>query len=105
MLRSKNKKIANFPFLYLLTNSDFFIADLRTRANSRVQVNLSTQEIKNTKFVLPPEKIHQHFNEVTEAIYEKLFILEQQQDSLADLRDSLLPRLISGQLRLPDVEA
>jgi|688.fasta_scaffold291446_1 type I restriction enzyme S subunit len=105
MLRSKNKKIANFPFLYLLTNSDFFIADLRTRANSGVQVNLSTQEIKNTKFVLPPEKIHQHFNEVTEAIYEKLFILEQQQDSLADLRDSLLPRLISGQLRLPDVEA
>jgi type I restriction enzyme S subunit len=105
MLRSKNKKIANFPFLYLLTNSDFFIANLRTRANSGVQVNLSTQEIKNTKFVLPPEKIHQHFNEVTEAIYEKLFILEQQQDSLADLRDSLLPRLISGQLRLPDVEA
>jgi type I restriction enzyme S subunit len=103
MLRSKNKKIANFPFLYLLTNSDFFIADLRTRANSGVQVNLSTQEIKNTKFVLPPEKIHQRFNEVTEAIYEKLFILEQQQDSLANLRDTLLPRLISGQLRLPDV--
>jgi type I restriction enzyme S subunit len=40
---------------------------------------------------------------VTEAIYEKLFILEQQQDSLANLRDTLLPRLISGQLRLPDV--
>jgi type I restriction enzyme S subunit len=52
---------------------------------------------------LPPEKIHQRFNEVTEAIYEKLFILEQQQDSLANLRDTLLPRLISGQLRLPDV--
>jgi type I restriction enzyme S subunit len=103
MLRSKNKEIANFPFLYLLTNSDLFIDDLRTRANSGVQVNLSTQEIKNTKFVLPPKEIHRRFNQVAEAIYEKLFILEQQQDSLADLRDTLLPRLISGQLRVSDV--
>ena len=102
MLRSKDKEIANYPFLYILTNSDSFITDLRSRANSGVQVNLSTQEIKNTKFIMPTKQVHHRFNEIVEAIYEKLFIVEQQQDCLSDIRDTLLPRLISGQLRLPE---
>ena len=105
LLRSKNAEIANFPFLYILTNSDSFIEDLRSRANSGVQVNLSTSEIKETKFILPSKEVHYRFNEIVEAIQEKIFSLEQQQDSLSEIRDTLLPRLISGQLRLPDAEA
>ncbi|HNC04302.1 MAG TPA: restriction endonuclease subunit S, partial [Agitococcus sp.] len=100
MLRSKDASIVNYPFLYILTNSEVFIEDLRRRANSGVQVNLSTSEIKNTKFILPPKNIHQRFNEIVEATFGKLFLLEQQQDSLTEIRDTLLPRLISGQLRI-----
>ena len=100
MLRSSDINVVNYPFLYILTNSDMFIEDLRCRANSGVQVNLSTSEIKSTKFILPPKAIHQRFNEVVEATLEKLFIVEQHQDSLTEIRDTLLPRLISGQLRL-----
>lgn len=75
------------------------------RANSGVQVNLSTNEIKNTKFLLPTKEIHQKFNEIAEAIQEKIFLLELEQDNLSEIRDTLLPRLISGQLRLPGAEA
>jgi type I restriction enzyme S subunit len=35
----------------------------------------------------------------------KIDLLNKQIQTLANLRDTLLPRLISGQLRLPDVEA
>jgi type I restriction enzyme S subunit len=105
MLRSKDVEIANFPFLYILTNCDFFIEDLRNRANSGVQVNLSTTEIKNTKFILPAKKVHQSFDQIVGVIQEKIFSQEQLQDSLSEIRDTLLPRLISGQLRLPEAEA
>ena len=37
----------NYPYLYILTNYSDFIENLRSRANSGVQVNLSTKEIKN----------------------------------------------------------
>ena len=37
-------------------------------------------------------------------LFEKLKNTEQQAQTLATLRDTLLPRLISGQLRLPDIE-
>jgi type I restriction enzyme S subunit len=104
LLRSRDQDVANFPFLYILTNSDFFIEDLRQRANSGVQVNLSTNEIKNTKFILPQKDIHQKFNEIAVTLQEQIFSHEQEQDALSGIRDTLLPRLISGQLRLPEAE-
>jgi type I restriction enzyme S subunit len=100
LLRTKNKNIANYPFLYILTNSDFFIEDLRSRANSGVQVNLSTKEIKETKFVLPNEKVHAEFDKLAIQLQEKIFSLEAEQDYLSELRDSLLPKLLSGEITL-----
>ena len=38
-------------------------------------------------------------------LFEKLKNTEQQAQTLATLRDTLLPRLISGQLRLPEAQA
>lgn len=104
MIRTRNPKIVNYPFLFILTNSDSFLNDIRMRANSGVQVNLSTNEIKSTEFVLPPTDIHSVFNDVVEGLFEKLFVNEQKLDYLSGLRDTLLPRLISGQLRLSEVE-
>ena len=38
-------------------------------------------------------------------IHERARVNEQQAQTLSTLRDTLLPRLISGQLRLPEAEA
>lgn len=105
LLRTKNVNILNYPFLYILTNSAAFLDDLRARANSGVQVNLSTSEIKATSFLLPPKAIHAQFNELVEQLFESMFANDQKQECLIELRDTLLPRLISGQLRLPEAEA
>lgn len=103
LLRSKNKMIANYPFLYILTNSERFIEDLRSRANSGVQVNLSTNEIKNTKFILPSKDIHIAFDSLVERAQENIFSLETEQDYLSELRDTLLPKLLSGEIDLSEV--
>lgn len=105
LLRTKNVNILSYPFLYILTNSAAFLDDLRARANSGVQVNLSTSEIKATSFLLPPKAIHAQFNELVEQLFESMFANDQKQECLIELRDTLLPRLISGQLRLPEAEA
>ncbi len=104
LLRPKNKRKANYPFLYILTNSDFFIRNLRSRANSGVQVNLSTKEIKDTKFILPSEEIHLAFNKVAETIQEKIFSLEIEQDFLLEIRDTLFPKLLSGEITMGEME-
>jgi type I restriction enzyme S subunit len=44
------------------------------------------------------------FSNITSVIRDKIFCNNNQIKTLTNLRDTLLPRLISGQLRLPDVE-
>ena len=44
------------------------------------------------------------FDRLIAPIQSRIFSNEQQAQTLATLRDTLLPRLISGQLRLPEAE-
>jgi type I restriction enzyme S subunit len=45
------------------------------------------------------------FRDVVDVLRNSIFKNNQQAQTLATLRDTLLPRLISGQLRLPQAEA
>jgi len=44
------------------------------------------------------------FMQAAGVMFERIVSNEQQAQTLGTLRDTLLPRLISGQLRLPDLE-
>lgn len=57
------------------------------------------------KVVLPPENILMIFEEQLQTIKDSIANNAVKAQTLATLRDTLLPRLISGQLRLPDAEA
>ena len=51
-----------------------------------------------------PTEVLQAFDDVVGVIRQKVFSNTQVAQTLATLRDTLLPRLISGQLRLPDAD-
>ncbi|ATU99061.1 restriction endonuclease subunit S [Aeromonas taiwanensis] len=53
---------------------------------------------------VPSEKVAMAFNDVISPLQQKSTENHRQAQTLANLRDTLLPRLISGQLRLPDAE-
>ena len=93
----------NYPFLYILTNYKAFLENLRGRANSGVQVNLSTAEIKKSLFVLAPTEINQRFNEIATPIFDAIFRNQKESRTLTTLRDTLLPRLMSGELSIFDL--
>lgn len=57
------------------------------------------------KVTTPPIDVLSAFSNTVEIIHRKIVHNRQQAQTLANLRDTLLPRLISGQLRLPDAEA
>lgn len=52
--------------------------------------------------VIPSERALDAFDEIVAAIRAKIFANIQEAQTLTQLRDTLLPRLITGQLRLPD---
>jgi type I restriction enzyme S subunit len=100
LIRTSNDLNVKYPFLYLLTNSAEFLGKLRGRAHSGVQVNLSTEAIKRTPFIIPDKKTNQQFNNVAEPLFDKMMSNELQIQTLSSLRDTLLPKLMKGEIRV-----
>lgn len=63
---------------------------------------LNRNNVYRLPIVIPSHAALSAFDETVSTIREKIFANNQQADSLIDLRDTLLPRIISGQLRLPE---
>jgi type I restriction enzyme S subunit len=100
-LRASDKSNLNYPYLYYFTNHPPVVEELRSRANSGVQVNLTTASIKETPILVPDINVHSEFDKQVKPFLEKTFENDASSKSLAQLRDTLLPKLISGELRLP----
>lgn len=54
--------------------------------------------------VVPTADVARAFEAVVKPIFQKVFANREQAQTLSTLRDTLLPRLISGQLRLPEAQ-
>lgn len=66
---------------------------------------LNRNHVHSLKYVLPPVELVGVYEDTALVIYERVLENNRQAQTLTQLRDTLLPRLISGQLRLPEAEA
>jgi type I restriction enzyme S subunit len=95
----------SFSYLYQYLNGDEFLEKLEAMASGSVQKNFGPIHLKQIDFLLPSFGVMQTYEEICRPIYEKIVNFRLQSRSLAQLRDTLLPKLLSGELRVPDVEA
>ena len=77
--------------------------DMNVIKKGAAQPFVSNGDIAALKMALPPDDLIAQFVEVCAPIFLRLSGLTSQAKTLTDLRDSLLPRLISGQLCLPEL--
>jgi type I restriction enzyme S subunit len=66
-------------------------------------IHLGKKEIDSFKTLIPPNNIIQSFGETTEPILEQIVNNSKENRNLKSLRDTLLPKLISGELEVKDV--
>ena len=78
---------------------------IKTRANGSTFMEISKKAFRPIPALVPPAQVVAAFDEVASPLFARIVQNEGQSQSLAALRDTLLPRLISGQLRLPEAEA
>jgi type I restriction enzyme S subunit len=60
--------------------------------------------VQQTPIVVPDAISLGRFSEVVEPMLSRIGAGRREEDTLADLRDALLPKLISGELRVPDAD-
>lgn len=93
----KDWAFANFLF----RNDDFYnrFADMSTGSTGSRQ-RVRPTEAKNLNFVYPGEHVRLLFNSVIEPVLVEIDKNVRETMKLIELRDSLLPRLMSGKLRI-----
>ena len=97
-------KDIRWPYIYTMTNLPFFINNIRSKAHSGVQVNLTTSGICDTKVLIPDKDSLEEFYKNVTPMYEEMFILNNEIEKLEQLRDTLLPKLMNGEIDLDNIE-
>lgn len=77
---------------------------LQNIAVGAAQQNINLGILKAHRVILPPEGVADRYSKLIESSDEKQAELIKQSHTLAQLRDTLLPKLISGELRVKDAE-
>jgi len=91
-------------FLYVLLQSDVFQNYVKINALGGVQQGIRMASLKDYKMVLPDDFVLRYFDKVITPLISKIKSNERQSDRLASLRDTLLPRLMSGELKVNEIE-
>jgi len=95
---------SRLPPLYMLFWCRQNMDGIKARANGSTFMEISKKAFRPILVVVPPKAVLQVFEAMAGALFDRLVEGERQAQTLATLRDTLLPRLISGQLRLPEAE-
>ena len=92
-------------FALQLVDDPRFYQYLQGVSSKAVQSGFSKKELGQYKVVVPPGPLAKLYEQFGEAVWQRSKELRSQAQTLSTLRDTLLPRLISGQLRLPEAQA
>jgi len=96
-------KVQNTDFLYLAATQDSSIERLTHVADGAAYPAVRPEVVVGIQCVVPSDDIMQAFHDVAAPLLSSISKNQRQSQTLATLRDTLLPRLMSGKLRIPGV--
>jgi len=99
IIRPKN----NFSkyFIYCLLKTEDFHNHALSYTNGTTVLHLNKNAVPNYVFVEPQKIILDKFDDVIRHIHEKIYYCETEIQTLTNTKDLLLPKLMSGKIRVP----
>ncbi|MFY3327256.1 restriction endonuclease subunit S [Vibrio fluvialis] len=100
-----NTAVISGSYLYYWLQTSIAKADLDGRATGTTVVGIRQSELRQVNVMTPNIEVVSKFDQIVSSYLVKCDANELQTRQLETLRDSLLPKLISGELRLDEVES
>ena len=91
--------------LFALVSTQDFREHALAYCNGTTVLHMGSQAIPSYEFRLPDPATVSTITETTAPLFELADSIAHETESLATLRDTLLPKLLSGELRLRDAES
>ncbi|KPP83621.1 MAG: type I restriction enzyme, S subunit [Rhodobacteraceae bacterium HLUCCO07] len=96
-----DKQISNvFAWLWTIESREAIIAN----ANGSTFQEISKRNFRPLPLLVPSEPVLEAFDAVAQSLYQRIAQNERESRTLAQTRDLLLPRLMSGELRVADLD-
>lgn len=99
-----NESTCGRQFLYNLFRTDSFQSHALAHTSGTTVLHLAKEGVGSFRFAYPKPELTHKFEVITSSFAEQRQINSDKIRTLSALRDTLLPRLISGQLRLPEAQ-
>ena len=102
ILRGKHWWHQRYIFFWL--DQDWMTYEIANLNSNSAQPGINQQGVRSLPFLMAPDPMIQAFDGITKLLTDRLFAGCLESRTLVAIRDTLLPKLISGELRLPDAE-
>lgn len=92
------KEFISAKYLYL------WLKQLHITGTGTTQQQLTVPDFQKTEILIPSQEIVTLFTTTVEPIFEKIWANQSENEKLSSLRDTLLPKLMSGKLDVSDID-
>ena len=92
--------IEDYPFVYGYLSSAEFLNKQEEMACGSVQANFGPTHLKQIKIKVPPKDYRMKYNNVVMPIINTMLKNRSEINMLSSLRDTLLPKLMNGEIKL-----
>lgn len=97
-----NEPLKKLSFIYGVLNLEYIKEAIIARGIGSAQPNISPTSIETIKIIIPPYDIINKFNYIEYDLFETIVKNIKQNHNLIFIRDALLPKLMSSEIRVPD---
>jgi type I restriction enzyme S subunit len=100
-----NNPIIKLPFIYCSLKTERIYSEIVNKGQGSAQPNISSNDIESIRIPLPMNMdFISLFNDKLKGVFEKMIHNQQEITHLTNLRDTLLPKLMSGEIDVNEVE-
>lgn len=104
ILVCKSKLMSYYGFVAMHLFSTELVTYADRLSNGAKMPRVNWKDLSNYALTIPPVELVAAFSDAVQPMFDQIIANVHQAQTLTQLRDTLLPRLISGQLRLPETE-
>lgn len=99
-----DKPLLRIPFIYCTLKQDDTYSEIIGRGQGSAQPNISATDIMTIPCVMPTQNEIDDFNELVSPLFTKIVKTQNENEQLANLRNILLPKLMTGEFNVSDLD-
>ncbi len=85
---------------YLIQWCEANMAEIKGRASGTTFLEISKKNFREINFICSDEKVVTVYTKTAKTLYDEISLKAEENQSLINLRDTLLPKLLSGELEV-----